>query len=121
MAGEAARGATAYVTLEPCSHYGLTPPCVNSLIEAGIVKVNMAMEDPNPLVAGRGRMLLQQAGIRSNGIIGSTSTSAQHRLCFTHDSKKTVGAHEDCGQSRWKNCTSEWRQSVDYWGSSANR
>ncbi|HRB28831.1 MAG TPA: bifunctional diaminohydroxyphosphoribosylaminopyrimidine deaminase/5-amino-6-(5-phosphoribosylamino)uracil reductase RibD [Nitrosomonas sp.] len=63
MAGEAARGATAYVTLEPCSHYGLTPPCANNLIEAGIVKVNMAMEDPNPLVAGRGRMLLQQAGI----------------------------------------------------------
>ncbi len=63
MAGKAARGATAYVTLEPCSHYGLTPPCVNNLIEAGIVKVNMAMEDPNPLVAGRGQMLLQQAGI----------------------------------------------------------
>ncbi|GKS69984.1 diaminohydroxyphosphoribosylaminopyrimidine deaminase [Nitrosomonas sp. PY1] len=63
MAGEAARDATAYVTLEPCNHYGLTPPCARALIEAGIAKVNIAMEDPNPIVAGRGRVLLQQAGI----------------------------------------------------------
>ena len=62
-AGEAARGATAYVTLEPCSHYGRTPPCANALIEAGIAKVIIAMEDPNPLVSGRGCALLQQAGI----------------------------------------------------------
>ena len=59
----AAHGATVYVTLEPCSHHGRTPPCVDALIAAGIMRVVIAMEDPNPLVSGRGRALLQQAGI----------------------------------------------------------
>ncbi|HEX8873158.1 MAG TPA: bifunctional diaminohydroxyphosphoribosylaminopyrimidine deaminase/5-amino-6-(5-phosphoribosylamino)uracil reductase RibD [Nitrosospira sp.] len=62
-AGPAARGATAYVTLEPCSHHGRTPPCAEALIEAGVAKVIMAMQDPNPLVAGKGCALLQEAGI----------------------------------------------------------
>lgn len=63
MAGEQARGATAYVTLEPCCHYGRTPPCVDALIAAGISRVVAAMQDPNPQVAGRGLYKLQQAGI----------------------------------------------------------
>ena len=62
-AGEAARGATAYVTLEPCSHYGRTPPCALALKEAGISRVVSAMQDPNPLVAGRGLHLLSEAGV----------------------------------------------------------
>ncbi|NOY78096.1 MAG: bifunctional diaminohydroxyphosphoribosylaminopyrimidine deaminase/5-amino-6-(5-phosphoribosylamino)uracil reductase RibD [Calditrichaeota bacterium] len=62
-AGEAARGATLYVTLEPCSHYGKTPPCVNRVIKAGISRVVIATPDPNPLVNGRGIRKLQQAGI----------------------------------------------------------
>ncbi len=62
-AGEAARGATAYVSLEPCSHHGRTPPCAGALIEAGVARVVTALEDPDPRVAGRGHAMLRDAGI----------------------------------------------------------
>lgn len=62
-AGEAARGSTAYVTLEPCSHHGRTPPCADALIEAGVARVVIAVQDPNPQVAGEGIGKLRAAGI----------------------------------------------------------
>ena len=63
MAGELAKGATLYVTLEPCSHFGRTPPCANAIVDAGIKKVFAAMSDPNPKVAGRGFEILKAAGV----------------------------------------------------------
>lgn len=62
-AGAAARGATVYVTLEPCCHHGRTPPCADALIAAGVERVVIATQDPNPIVRGRGVARLQQAGI----------------------------------------------------------
>lgn len=69
-AGELARGATAYVTLEPCSHFGRTPPCADALVKAGVNRVVAAMQDPNPEVAGKGLEKLHRAGIEtSSGLL----------------------------------------------------
>ncbi|MDR1615970.1 MAG: bifunctional diaminohydroxyphosphoribosylaminopyrimidine deaminase/5-amino-6-(5-phosphoribosylamino)uracil reductase RibD [Syntrophomonadaceae bacterium] len=62
-AGEQARGAQVYITLEPCCHYGRTPPCTEALIKAGVRKAVIAMLDPNPLVAGKGKVKLEEAGV----------------------------------------------------------
>lgn len=73
-AGEKSRGATAYVTLEPCSHYGRTPPCVTALITAGITRVVYGMTDPNPKVYGQGLNILQQAGLVVEGPLFSAQS-----------------------------------------------
>lgn len=76
QAGEQARGSTAYVSLEPCSHSGKTGPCCEALIAAGVARVVYAMEDPNPAVAGRGIEKLQAAGIQADGPLLEDSARA---------------------------------------------
>ncbi|MEH2570456.1 bifunctional diaminohydroxyphosphoribosylaminopyrimidine deaminase/5-amino-6-(5-phosphoribosylamino)uracil reductase RibD [Bradyrhizobium sp. AZCC 2289] len=77
-AGEAARGATLYVTLEPCSHFGKSPPCVDAVISAGIARVVSAIEDPNPEVAGQGHAKLRAAGITVDVGLGAAEAARDH-------------------------------------------
>jgi diaminohydroxyphosphoribosylaminopyrimidine deaminase/5-amino-6-(5-phosphoribosylamino)uracil reductase len=77
-AGSAARGATLYVTLEPCSHHGKTPPCTDAIIAAGISRVVSAIEDPNREVAGRGHTMLRARGIAVDVGIGAASARRAH-------------------------------------------
>jgi diaminohydroxyphosphoribosylaminopyrimidine deaminase / 5-amino-6-(5-phosphoribosylamino)uracil reductase len=77
-AGEAARGATLYVTLEPCSHFGKSPPCVDAVIASGIARVVSAIEDPNPEVAGQGHAKLRAAGIVVDVGPGAAEAARDH-------------------------------------------
>jgi diaminohydroxyphosphoribosylaminopyrimidine deaminase/5-amino-6-(5-phosphoribosylamino)uracil reductase len=77
-AGNAARGATLYVTLEPCSHTGKSPPCADAVIAAGIGRVVSAIEDPNPEVAGQGHAKLRAAGVRVDLGIGAAAAARDH-------------------------------------------
>src|SRR5437899_2631628 len=77
-AGEAARGATLYVTLEPCSHVGKSPPCADAIIAAGIARVVSAIEDPNPEVAGQGHAKLRAAGIKVDVGLGAEEAARDH-------------------------------------------
>jgi diaminohydroxyphosphoribosylaminopyrimidine deaminase / 5-amino-6-(5-phosphoribosylamino)uracil reductase len=77
-ASEAARGATLYVTLEPCSHIGKSPPCVDAIVAAGIARVVSAIEDPNPEVAGQGHAKLRAAGIAVDIGLGAAEAARDH-------------------------------------------
>ena len=87
-AGERAKGATAYVTLEPCSHYGKTPPCADALIQAGIGHVVIAMTDPNPLVNGKGIEKLKAAGIHVTHQVLEKEAQQQNQAFITRIQKK---------------------------------
>ena len=88
QARAAARGATLYVTLEPCSHFGVSPPCVDAVIAAGVARVVSAMEDPNPLVGGQGHARLKAAGIAVS--VGARAAQAR-RDHLGHILKVTAG------------------------------
>ncbi len=82
MAGDAARGATAYVSLEPCAHDGKTPPCAKTLISSGISQVVTACEDPDPRTAGQGHALLRDAGVEVETGVLSDQAAADHAGFF---------------------------------------
>lgn len=115
--GLSVKGATAYVSLEPCSHFGRTPPCCNALIEAGVAKVVVAILDPNPLVAGRGVQMLRDAGIVVEVLPPDSPEAVASRELnigfFSRMLRKTpwvrlkVAASLD-GQTALSNGTSQW-------------
>ncbi len=78
QAKKAAQGATMYVTLEPCSHQGKTPPCADAIIKAGIARVVSALEDPNPEVAGKGHARLREKGITVEIGLGADEARRVH-------------------------------------------
>lgn len=116
MAGEAARGADVYVTLEPCCHTGKTPPCCDALIKAGVKRVVAAMGDPNPQVNGGGLRALEQAGIRTHCGLLETEARALNRSFIKHITTGRPYVIFKCamtldgkiatvtGESRWISC-----------------
>ena len=126
QAGMAAQGATAYVTLEPCAHYGRTPPCAKGLVEAGVAKVMVACADPNPLVAGKGVQILKDAGIEveigiceseaavlNRGFLKAMSTGMPYvrlKVASSLDGRTAMAS----GESKWIT-GSEARQDVQHW------
>ena len=96
-AGTEAKDATIYVTLEPCSHYGKTPPCAKKIIDSGIKRCIIAMEDPNPLVAGKGIAMMKEAGIQVEVGLCETEARALNRVFLKYISTKTPFLFLKCG------------------------
>ena len=91
---EPTQGATMYVTLEPCCHFGKQPPCTNAIMEAGISRVVVAMTDPNPLVAGKGAGILRSHGIEVQ--FGKRGQVSQQGICPIHHDQASVGGAQEC-------------------------
>ena len=119
QAGQAAHGATAYVTLEPCSHTGQTPPCCEALINAGIARVVVAIEDPDERVSGRGIAILEDAGIAVSLGVMSEEASAQSWVSAPSSRGTATCYSKVCDNTRRKDCRSQRRKPLDYWAGGA--
>ena len=121
-AGDRTRGATMYVTLEPCAHQGRTAPCVSEIIASGIKRVVSACEDPNPQVAGRGHGTLKEAGIECEVGIGAERSQALNRGFWK---RMTAGRPWVCVKQAmslgWWDGAGRRTQPVDYGSGGARR
>jgi diaminohydroxyphosphoribosylaminopyrimidine deaminase/5-amino-6-(5-phosphoribosylamino)uracil reductase len=114
QAGTSARGSTVYVSLEPCSHFGRTPPCAKALIEARVGRVVVAMQDPNPEVNGKGLQLLRDAGIDVQ--TGRMEAEARHlnEAFITYKTRQRPLESSKSPYARWKDCDSVGGVAVDH-------
>lgn len=113
---ESTEGATIYVTLEPCCHYGKTPPCTEAILASGIRRVVIGSSDPNPLVAGKGIRILQEAGLTVETGVLKKECDALNAVFFITSNKKTVCGDEIRNDTRWKDRDSNGRFEVDHRG-----
>ena len=113
-AGAAAQGATAYVTLEPCSHSGKTPPCTDALVAAGVEQVICAMEDPYHRVSGSGisALKLAQVDVRC-GLMQAQAEQLNRGFLIPCAQRSAVRSFEDGFESRWCYCDVKRREPVD--------